>query len=144
MGGGSHQTVMLGDLKWLLLSDLWVEILFQITALAFPERISLLLSSTQPFPELLGSDLQRPQPPGCSFPSYPSLACGFNRKNFTPTTDSWPKPQALLPPQHGRIVKSHPWLASGHPTVISLPFKLQSTGKSGRGPGAKPSSHLFI
>lgn len=81
---------MLGDLKWLLLSDLWVEILSRVTALAFPERISLLLGSAQPLLGLLGGGLQSPQPLNCSFPSYPSLACGFNKESFTPTTDSWP------------------------------------------------------
>ena len=96
--GISHQTGMLG-LKWLLPSDLWVEILSWVTALTFPERISLLLSSTQLFPELLGSGLQNPQPLSYSFSSYSSLACGFGRKSFTPPQihGLCSKPQALLP-----------------------------------------------
>lgn len=142
-GGVSHQSGMLGDLKWLLLSDLWVEILFRVTALAFPEKIYLLLSSAQPFPELLEVVCRAPR-----LPAVPS-----------PHTHPWPvasigkvlhhhhhQSQTLLPHQQGRVVKSHPWLASGHPTIISLslPFKLQSTGRPGRGPGVKPSSYLFI
>lgn len=120
--GGRHQTWILGDLKWLLLSDLWVEILSQVTALAFPERISLLLSSAQPFLELLGGGLQSPQPLGCSFSSYPSLACSFNRESFTPPQihGLCSKPQALLPQTAMESSQIQPWLASGHPTIISL------------------------
>lgn len=87
--GISHQTGMLG-LKWLLPSDLWVEILSWVTALTFPERISLLLSSTQPFPELLGSGLQNP--PASELFLLLILIPGLwlRQEEFHPTTDSWP------------------------------------------------------